>query len=124
MSRTLHGSARPERRQAPRIDVFGQLHGHIVNGNQRVVVLDVSTGGLGLAVRQPLEVGSVHVVRLTNRAGLETDVEVRIANVRESSTIAGTAYHVVGAELTRDSRTLNHIVDHLTSALSFDIDVA
>lgn len=113
-----------ERRQAPRIDAFGQLHGVIAEQNQRVVVLDISTGGLGLATREALPVGSVHTVRLTTRDGHETACEVRVMNQREAVTPAGTTYHVVGVQLTHESNALNEIIDHLIGALSFDIDVA
>jgi len=113
-----------ERRRAPRIDVFGQLDGFIVSADRRVVVLDISTGGLGIAVRDPLEVGTVHLVRLESRDGDVAEFDARVANVRQAATPTGTAYYVVGIQLLAESDDLNRIIDGLVSALSFDFDLA
>jgi len=116
------GTTAHERRKAPRIDAFGEILGHIVSIGQRVVVLDVSTGGLGIAVREPLDVGSVHRLRLATRDGRSAEISARVVNIRETATPADTACYVVGIQLVEESEALNDIIDHLVSALSFDCD--
>lgn len=116
------GTATRDRRRAPRIDAFGEILGHIVSIGQRVVVLDVSTGGLGIAVRDPLDVGSVHRLRLATRDGRSAEIIARVANIRETTTPADTVYYVVGIQLVEESGALNDIIDHLVSALSFDCE--
>jgi hypothetical protein len=110
-----------QQRRAPRLDVFGQLEGWLVAARQRVVVLDISTGGLGIAVRDRLEVGSVHALRLNGPTGDAVEIEARVANVRQAASPTGTPHFVVGIQLLEESEALNRMIDDLTSALSFDI---
>jgi hypothetical protein len=112
--------AEGERRQSPRIDVFGQLDGYLLSVRQTAVVLDISTGGLGIALRRPLDVGSTHDLRLTTPDGETVVVRARVVNQRESQTPTGTEYFVIGIEVVDGRAALDRIIDHLTSVLSFD----
>lgn len=117
---TETGAPSTERRQTPRLDVFGEIDGVITPPDVRVVVLDVSTGGIGIAIRRRLRVGDVHQVRLISMKGETAVIDVRVANIRESSTTTGTRYCVAGLQIIEGSDALNRLIDHLTSALSFD----
>src|SRR5262245_8248732 len=54
-----------ERRRAPRVEVVGRLHGHIVSVDAPVTVREVSLGGLSFSSTVAFPAGSIHEFRLT-----------------------------------------------------------
>ena len=67
-----------ERRRSPRIEMLGRVQGHSVSLDQPITVLEMSLGGMSIETGFPLEIGSVHVFRLTLGDGATIEVTARV----------------------------------------------
>ena len=100
-----------ERRSAPRIQLFGKLHGHLVALDVPVTVTEISLGGL--TVDTPLEfpVGAVHEFRL--QLGDESTVLVkgRVMHCRKAGSVDGTPQFSVGIQFLDDDADTHPVGD-------------
>jgi PilZ domain len=71
---------RLERRRSPRIRIFGDLHGRVVQMDVLVVLRDISTGGFAIETSELFEPGVEHTVELTAPTGQQF---VATATVRQ-----------------------------------------
>lgn len=69
-----------ERRRAPRIEVLGRLHGHVVSIDTPVTVREISLVGLSFSAPIQFPLGAEHEFRLT--LGDESVIELRGRVVR------------------------------------------
>ena len=76
-----------ERRREPRLDVLGELHGHIETLGMPLIVRDLSLGGCSIETGKPLETGSTQFIRLDVYDSLSVTLQARVAH---SSRAAGT----------------------------------
>jgi hypothetical protein len=94
-----------EKRQSPRIDVFGELQGRAVLLDEPVRIREMSAGGLTIATKFPLRIGTMHQFQLTLGTRVAT-VSGRIVHRRvaverdETSYVSGIQFVDVSAELT------------------------
>ncbi len=54
-----------DRRNNPRIQILGRLHGRAVALDVPVTVTEISLGGMGLMTETPFPVGAIHEFQLT-----------------------------------------------------------
>ena len=98
-------SAFDERRRAPRIQVLGRLHGHVVSLDTTVTVREVSLVGLSFSAAIPFPLGAIHEFRLT--LGDESDVQLRGRVVRctETNDPDGQRVYVMGVQFIDDEES-------------------
>jgi hypothetical protein len=70
-----------ERRRAPRIEVLGRLHGHVVSLNTPVTVREISMVGLSFSAPMEFPVGAIHDFRLTLGDGSAVMLKGRVVRV-------------------------------------------
>lgn len=56
---------RPDRRRSPRVDLLADLQGHVVTLDDRVLVRQISEGGLTIETTAPLSLRQYHDFRLS-----------------------------------------------------------
>jgi PilZ domain len=110
-----------ERRRAPRIEIVGQVQGHVDAAGRPVVIRDIGFGGFSVESREPFQIGSVHDFRLTLEDGPSALVRARAVYGRAEPTGA----HTTGFELLTEQPqgrgpALDAIIDRLTSVLSWE----
>ena len=76
------GRGGSERRQSPRIEILGQLDGHLTSLDTPVRVLDVSAGGFGAETTLLLEPGAVHECRFELRPGVAVILHAKVMHCR------------------------------------------
>jgi PilZ domain-containing protein len=76
------GGRGAERRQAPRIEILGQLDGYLMTVDTPVRVLDVSSGGFGVETAHSLNPGDIHECRFELRAGVAVILLARVQHCR------------------------------------------
>jgi len=89
---TLH-----ERRQSPRLEVLGTLHGQIVPLRIAITVREIGFGGFSIETVFPLPVEAIHDFRFTLRNGSTVTVRGRVAHCREEVRETGSIY-IAGLE--------------------------
>ena len=62
---TAYARPAPDRRRAPRIELLGELHGHLVSLDVAIEVVDISLNGALIRTPFAVPLGSVHEFKLT-----------------------------------------------------------
>jgi hypothetical protein len=73
-----------ERRRAPRIEVLGRLHGHVVSLDTPVTVREISMVGLSFSAPISFPVGAEHEFRLTLGDGSVVLLKGRVVRAEEA----------------------------------------
>ena len=91
-----------ERRSAPRFQLLGRLHGHIVSLDTPVSVREISLGGLSFQSEMSFPVGAVHEFML--RLGDDSTVHLRgrIVRSREDQDADGHRIYLTGVQFVDD----------------------
>lgn len=91
-----------DRRRAPRVEVVGRLHGHVVSVDAPVTVREVSLGGLSFASTLVFPAGTVHEFRLT--LGDDSSVLLRGRIVRSEQLMSddGSVTYITGVQFLDD----------------------
>lgn len=85
-----------ERRQAPRIEILGQLDGVLMTVDTPVRVLDVSAGGFGVETAQALTAGGIHECRFELRSGVSVILLARVMHSRPKKGPRATMRYLAG----------------------------
>jgi hypothetical protein len=114
----------PERRTTPRLEVLGQLHGHLVSLSVPLVVRDLSAGGFSVESVVPFPPGARHQFRFNTAAGADIVIEAVVVHSRPVAPLGGVTRYATGFAFCHDSEDTAHAVDELlgavTSVLEFD----
>ena len=81
-----------ERRNSPRIEILGKLHGHTVAFDVPVLVREISLGGMAVETEIELAEGSVHDFLLTLGDGSTVELAGRVMHSRLISEEGEPAY--------------------------------
>jgi hypothetical protein len=120
----MHTSAQPvpDRRRGSRIEVLGQLDGHVVAMRLPIVVRDVGSGGFSIETPVPFPIGSVQTFRFTSAQGREFTVAARSVRSSASPTAGGTLSHLTGFAFECDEASgrdeIERIVESLAGAVA------
>jgi hypothetical protein len=87
-----------ERRRAPRIEVLGRLHGHVVSLNAPVTVREISLVGLSFSAPMPFPLSAEHEFRLTLGDGSAVLLRGRIVRCQDTHTPEGQRTYVMGVQ--------------------------
>ena len=122
-SSTLASSPQ-ERRRSHRVEVLGQLHGHVVALKLPLVVRDIGSGGFSVETPVPFPIDSTHLFRFTTADGHEVRVKAEsVRCLRVSPSDAHPAY-ITGFEfITSDRETkesIGWLVERLADALTIN----
>src|SRR5262245_13644309 len=71
-----------ESRRAPRLELMDRIHGHLTSLDVKVVVREISLGGLSVEAPLQFPTGAVHEFRLTLGDGSKVIVRARVAHSR------------------------------------------
>ena len=91
-----------ERRRAPRIEVLGRLHGHVVSFDAPVVVKEISLVGLSFTAAIPFPAGAVHEFRLTLGDGSTVMLQGRVVRCQETAAVDGNRNYLMGVQFIDD----------------------
>jgi hypothetical protein len=86
-----------ERRQSPRLEVLGTLHGQIVPLRIAITVREIGFGGFSIETVFPLPVEATHDFRFTLRSGSTVTVRGRVMHCREEAR-GSTPIYVAGLQ--------------------------
>lgn len=91
-----------DRRRAPRIEILGRMHGHVVSLGVPVTVREISLGGLSMDTPFSFPVGAIHEFSLT--LGDESAVQLRgrVVYCREGKAPDGSTLYVSGVAFVED----------------------
>jgi hypothetical protein len=87
-----------ERRRAPRIEVLGRLHGHVVSLDTPVTVREVSMVGLSFSAPIAFPIGADHEFRLTLGDGSTVMLKGRVVRAQEALGVDGHPMFVMGVQ--------------------------
>jgi hypothetical protein len=87
-----------ERRRAPRIEVLGRLHGHVVSLNAAVTVREISLVGLSFSAPMPFPLNAEHDFRLTLGDGSAVLLRGRIMRCQDAHAPDGQRTYVMGVQ--------------------------
>lgn len=111
-----------ERRRAPRVEVLGRLHGHIVSMEASVTVREVSLGGLSFSSTVSFPVGTIHEFRLTLGDGSAVLLRGRIVRSQPRPDEAGgSRLYITGVQFLDDkdpqddSAPIGDLIDKIKS---------
>jgi len=108
-----------ERRKTQRIGVLGRLDGWVHQLDYRLVVLDISEGGIGIAAAWPLDLGTEHDLTLTGRDFEPAEVRVRVTHCRPAKSPTGGGYFVLGLCAVGSTPSYRRLVETLTTAVPY-----
>jgi hypothetical protein len=91
-----------ERRQSPRIEILGRLHGHIAALDVPITVLDISLGGLSLQASVAFPPGVIHEFKLTLGDGSSSLMRGKVLRSREVRLADGSHAFVTGVRFVAD----------------------
>jgi hypothetical protein len=109
-----------DRRQTPRIEVLGHIHGHIVSLDARMTALDLSVGGFSMETTFPVESNEEHDFRLVCPDGTWSQFRARAAYCRRYKTPEGLPRYVSGLQFIEPPDPGDAVIDQLLTVLSFD----
>jgi hypothetical protein len=91
-----------ERRRAPRIEVLGRLHGHVVSLDTPVTVREISLVGLSFSAPMAFPIAAEHEFRLTLGDGSVVLLRGRVVRAEEATTADGRPTFVMGVQFVDD----------------------
>jgi hypothetical protein len=112
-----------DQRRSPRLEVLGQLDGHVVSLDHQVRMRDLSLGGFAAESEKPFRPGSIHRFRITTNTGAATELWVRAAYCRHQGT-GEPARFLTGFEFMRAEKpgvrgAIDAIIDSVTGGITF-----
>lgn len=115
--KNLSANGVSESRKAPRLELMERLHGHLTSLDVKVLVREISLGGLSVEAPLKFPAGAVHEFRLTLGDGSQVIVRGRVAHCRPYTDEAtGAATYITGFEFLEDSETSSEeLVGKVTS---------
>ena len=93
-----------DRRRSPRIEILGQVQGHLTSLDTPVGVLDISLGGMALETSFAFEVGSRHEFRLALGDGSYVLLRGEIRHCRREASDS-TAHFITGVQFVEEPPT-------------------
>jgi len=115
-------SAMPrDRRQTPRLEVLGHVHGHIVSLDARMTALDLSENGFSMETTFPIDEGEEHDFRLITPDGSINRLRARATHSKRYQMSDGTPRYVSGLTFVDPASPGPDLVDQLLTVLSFDV---
>jgi len=91
-----------DRRRAPRIELLGRLHGHVVSLDVPVTVREISLGGMAVETSFSFPAGVVHEFRLTLGDGAHVVLRGQARHSRSQSPQGRTPTYVTGFEFVEE----------------------
>lgn len=91
-----------ERRRAPRIEVLGRLHGHVVSIDTPVTVREISLVGLSFSAPIQFPLGAEHEFRLTLGDGSVIELRGRVVRTQPLAGPDGRPSFVMGVQFLDD----------------------
>jgi hypothetical protein len=114
-----------EGRRAPRLEVFGQIHGQIIGLDVPIIVCEISVDGFKIATTVNTPIGSIHEFRFTLGDGSVVFAVARaIHSHRVGGLDAATTLFSTGFAFTEEiwrGHCATELIDNITSTLSFDL---
>lgn len=110
------------RRQTPRLEVLGHVHGHIVSLDARMTALDMSENGFSMETTFPIDQDEEHDFRLITPDGTVNRLRARATYSKRYQMSDGTPRYVSGLTFVDPSNPGPDLVDSLLAVLSFDLD--
>ena len=110
-----------DRRRAPRVQMRGQVQGHVVSVSTPIVVREMSLGGMATETSFPRDVGAFHEFHLTLRDGAHIRLRGQVRHCRQvRSHESGSALYVTGIQfadeaLAESSKVLADFLDKISS---------
>jgi hypothetical protein len=101
-SRSQTDTAVLEKRQTPRIQIFGRLHGHLVALDVPVAVTGISDGGLSLESSVNFPIDAIHEFQLAVNDLVTVRLKGRIVHCRKVSGPDDNPRYAAGAEFLHD----------------------
>jgi len=99
----IRSSGIAESRRAPRLELMERIHGHLTSLDVKVLVREISLGGLSVEAPLRFPAGAVHEFRLTLGDGSKVIVRGRVAHSRPCKDAAsGREYFLTGFEFLED----------------------
>ena len=93
----------PESRRAPRLELMERIHGHLTSLDVKVMVREISLGGLSVEAPVQFPKGAIHEFRLTLGDGSKVIVCARVAHCRPvKDEKTGVETFVTGLEFVED----------------------
>jgi len=111
-----------DRRQTPRLEVLGHVHGHLVSLDARMVALDLSENGFSMETTFPVDEGEEHDFRLIGPDGTANRLRARASYCTRHLMSDGTPRFVTGLTFVDPVNPGPDLVDQLLEVLSFDVD--
>jgi hypothetical protein len=112
-----------EGRRAPRLQVAGQIRGHLVAHDKPVQLTEIGLDGFRMETTVELAVGDVHEFRFTLRDGSVIFARAKVAHTYLRPTSGGTFVLVAGLAFLDETwrgRSTSDLVDDITSSISFE----
>jgi hypothetical protein len=109
-----------DRRQTPRLEVLGHVHGHIVSLDARMTALDLGFGGFSMETTFPVEANQEHDFRLIAPNGAISQLRARAAYCRRYKNPSGTPRYVSGLVFVDPAEPPDELIDQLLAVLTFD----
>jgi PilZ domain len=107
-----------ERRRSPRVEILGRVSGRLLPPGTRVVVREMSLGGLALETAFPFEPGTVQALQLTLGDGAAVDLLARVMHCRTMAPEGGEPLFLTGLQFIDDDAdgppVVGEIIDKLT----------
>ncbi len=112
-----------EGRRTPRLQVSGQIRGHLVALDQPVHVTEIGLEGFRIESGVELAAGDVHEFRFSLRDGSVVFARAIVVHTHRHSTGAGGVVHVAGLAFLDETwrgRSTGDLIDDITSSISFE----
>ena len=106
--------SRPDRRQAVRLPVHGEIEARLLPTNQRLDLRDLGAGGFLADTDRRVALDAMVEIVLTGRNGLVVTVRARCAHSRHRTELRDVTRFAVGfAFLSPDARAIDALLDLL-----------
>ena len=114
-----------EGRRAPRLEVTGQIQGHILGIDAPIIVCEISVDGFRIVTSVELEVDAIHELRFALQDGSALFARARVIHQHEIGRGDGvTRLHSAGfafVDETWRGHSTTVLIDHVISTLAFDL---
>jgi hypothetical protein len=88
----------PERRQNPRLEILGRVHGRLIPLNVPVTMLEISLGGFSIETGIPFAAGEVHEFQLTSDQRPEAVISAKVIHSLRATAPNGSLRYVTGLQ--------------------------
>ena len=91
-----------DRRSAPRLEVLGRLHGHLVSLDVPITIGNLGLGGFSAESVMPFPLGARHRFRFTTNTGGEVNIQAVVVHRRPGYSADGLTFFVTGFAFVHD----------------------